>query len=143
LQLQDLGLEFSYLHRLARKHQPQPTNQIVVLTVAELAQIGKVLHRAGLSLMGRQGLRSYHLPWETVKALEKMRGFARIVGSCDTRPHGVEIPIRWIPRLSDDDAWDIADTNRLFGPSNRIANVSSLRPNDEFYLMGRVPKATS
>ena len=43
--------------------------------------------------------------------------------------------------FSDDDAWDIAGITALFGLSNRIANVSSLRPNDEFYLMGRVPKA--
>ena len=43
--------------------------------------------------------------------------------------------------FSDDDAWDIAGIAALFGLSNRIANVSSMRPNDEFYLMGRVPKA--
>jgi uncharacterized peroxidase-related enzyme len=43
--------------------------------------------------------------------------------------------------FSDDDVWDIAGITALFGLSNRIANVSSLRPNDEFYLMGRVPKA--
>ena len=42
--------------------------------------------------------------------------------------------------FSDDDAWDIAGIAALFGLSNRIANVSSMRPNDEFYLMGRVPK---
>ena len=41
----------------------------------------------------------------------------------------------------DDDAWDIAGIAALFGLSNRIANVSSMRPNDEFYLMGRVPRA--
>ena len=29
----------------------------------------------------------------------------------------------------------------LFGLSNRMANVTGMRPNDEFYLMGRVPKA--
>ena len=42
--------------------------------------------------------------------------------------------------FSDDDAWDIAAIAALFGLSNRMANVSSMRPNDEFYLMGRVPK---
>jgi len=42
--------------------------------------------------------------------------------------------------FSDDDAWDIAGIAALFGLSNRIANVSAMRPNDEFYLMGRVPK---
>jgi uncharacterized peroxidase-related enzyme len=42
--------------------------------------------------------------------------------------------------FSDDDIWDIAAITGLFGLSNRVANVSSLRPNDEFYLMGRVPR---
>ena len=40
-----------------------------------------------------------------------------------------------------EDAWDIAAITALFGLSNRIANMSSLRPNAEFHLMGRVPKA--
>ena len=43
--------------------------------------------------------------------------------------------------FTDEDAWDIAGITALFGLSNRMANVTSMRPNDEFYLMGRVPKA--
>ena len=42
--------------------------------------------------------------------------------------------------FSADDAWDIAGITALFGLSNRIANVSSMRPNDEFYLLGRLPR---
>ena len=42
--------------------------------------------------------------------------------------------------FSDEDAWDIAGITALFGLSNRMANFTSMRPNDEFYLMGRVPK---
>jgi uncharacterized peroxidase-related enzyme len=42
--------------------------------------------------------------------------------------------------FSADDAWDISAITALFGLSNRIANVASMRPNDEFYLMGRVPR---
>jgi uncharacterized peroxidase-related enzyme len=42
--------------------------------------------------------------------------------------------------FSDEDAWDIAAITALFGLSNRMANASSMRPNDEFYLMGRVPR---
>jgi uncharacterized peroxidase-related enzyme len=38
-----------------------------------------------------------------------------------------------------DDAaiWDIAAIAAFFGMSNRLANVAELRPNDEFYAMGR------
>jgi uncharacterized peroxidase-related enzyme len=43
--------------------------------------------------------------------------------------------------FSDEDAWDIAGITALFGLSNRMANATSMRPNDEFYLLGRVPKA--
>ena len=43
--------------------------------------------------------------------------------------------------FSDEDAWDIAAITALFGLSNRMANATSMRPNDEFYLMGRVPRA--
>jgi uncharacterized peroxidase-related enzyme len=41
---------------------------------------------------------------------------------------------------NDEDAWDIAAIVGLFGMSNRLANAISLRPNDEFYLMGRMPR---
>jgi len=39
--------------------------------------------------------------------------------------------------FSDDDIWDITGITAFFGLSNRIANVISMRPNDEFYAMGR------
>ena len=42
--------------------------------------------------------------------------------------------------FSDEDAWDIGAITAFFGLSNRMANLSGMRPNDEFYLMGRVPK---
>ncbi len=42
--------------------------------------------------------------------------------------------------FNDEDAWDIAGITALFGLSNRMANFTSMRPNDEFYLMGRVPR---
>jgi uncharacterized peroxidase-related enzyme len=42
--------------------------------------------------------------------------------------------------FDDEDIWDIAAITAFFGLSNRVANVSSMMPNPEFYLMGRVPK---
>ena len=42
--------------------------------------------------------------------------------------------------FSDDDIWDIAAIAAFFALSNRMANVTGMRPNDEFYLMGRLPK---
>ena len=43
--------------------------------------------------------------------------------------------------FDDEDAWDIAAITAFFGMSNRLANATGMKPNDEFYLMGRVPKA--
>ena len=41
---------------------------------------------------------------------------------------------------SDEDLWDIGAIAAFFALSNRMANLIAMRPNDEFYLMGRVPK---
>jgi uncharacterized peroxidase-related enzyme len=42
--------------------------------------------------------------------------------------------------FDEEDIWDIAAITAFFGMSNRIANAVSMRPNEEFYLMGRVPR---
>lgn len=39
--------------------------------------------------------------------------------------------------FTDEDVWDIAAIAAFFGMSNRLANVTSMRPNDEFFAMGR------
>jgi len=42
--------------------------------------------------------------------------------------------------LNDEDAWDIGAIAAFFALSNRMANLSGMLPNPEFYLMGRVPR---
>ncbi|MEZ5855730.1 MAG: peroxidase-related enzyme [Hyphomicrobiaceae bacterium] len=39
--------------------------------------------------------------------------------------------------FSEDDVWDIAAIAAFFAMSNRMANVTRMRPNDEFYKLGR------
>ena len=46
------------------------------------------------------------------------------------KPHG----------FTDEDIWDIGAIAAFFGLSNRMANLTAMRPNDEFYLMGRIAK---
>ena len=41
--------------------------------------------------------------------------------------------------LTDDEIWDIGSITALFALSNRVANLMALKPNAEFYTMGRVP----
>ena len=42
--------------------------------------------------------------------------------------------------FDDEDIWDIGAISAFFGLSNRMANLTGMRPNDAFYLMGRVPR---
>lgn len=39
--------------------------------------------------------------------------------------------------LTREDAWDVASIAAFFAMSNRLANVTGMRPNDQFYSMGR------
>lgn len=39
--------------------------------------------------------------------------------------------------FSEDDIWDIGAIAAFFAQSNRLANLSAMRPNDEFYGLGR------
>ena len=60
----------------------------------------------------------------------KVSQSAHLVGEADfeaLKAHG----------FSEDDAWDIAGISAFFGMSNRIANVTNMRPNAEFYALGR------
>jgi uncharacterized peroxidase-related enzyme len=43
--------------------------------------------------------------------------------------------------LTDDEIWDVGAITALFALSNRLAHLTALQPNPEFYLMGRTPKS--
>lgn len=45
--------------------------------------------------------------------------------------------------FDDEDIWDIGAIAAFFALSNRMANLTAMRPNDEFYLMGRLPRGLS
>jgi 4-carboxymuconolactone decarboxylase len=60
----------------------------------------------------------------------KVSQTAHLVGEADLealKAHG----------FTEDDIWDIAGISAFFGMSNRLANVTSMRPNPEFYSLGR------
>lgn len=60
----------------------------------------------------------------------KVSAESRAIGDADfeaLRAHGFD----------EEDIWDIAGISAFFGLSNRMANFTSMRPNDEFYTMGR------
>lgn len=56
-----------------------------------------------------------------------------------------EIPQKYFDNLYEhgldaEDAWDIAAISAFFSMSNRMAHFMNMRPNEEFYMMGRQPK---
>ncbi|HYD61670.1 MAG TPA: peroxidase-related enzyme [Noviherbaspirillum sp.] len=60
----------------------------------------------------------------------KVSQTAHLVGEADfetLKSHG----------FTEDDIWDIAGISAFFGMSNRLANVTNMRPNAEFYSLGR------
>ena len=60
----------------------------------------------------------------------KVSQSAQLVGESDfdtLKGHG----------FNEDDIWDMAGISAFFGMSNRLANVTSMRPNNEFYALGR------
>ena len=42
--------------------------------------------------------------------------------------------------FDDEDIWDITGITAFFGLSNRMANVTGMMPNPEFYTLGRAPR---
>ena len=44
--------------------------------------------------------------------------------------------------LDDEEIWDVGAITALFAMSNRLAHLTALRPNPEFYLMGRIPRGS-
>ncbi len=42
--------------------------------------------------------------------------------------------------FTDEDIWDIGAIAAFFALSNRMASLIAMRPNDEFHLLGRVPR---
>ena len=42
--------------------------------------------------------------------------------------------------LTDEDIWDIGAITAFFGLSNRMAHISGMVPNPEFYTLGRLPR---
>jgi uncharacterized peroxidase-related enzyme len=71
---------------------------------------------------------------------ERQRAMLDFAIKVSTEAHRVEerdFEILRAHQLSDEDAWDIAGIASFFALSNRMANATSLRPNAEFYTLGR------
>lgn len=66
-----------------------------------------------------------------------MLDFAMKVSNDSRSVNDADFEVLHTHGFSDEDIWDIAAITAFFGMSNRMANFASMRPNDEFYMMGR------
>jgi uncharacterized peroxidase-related enzyme len=116
---------------------------IVVATSAlNQCQYCVVAHGAILRIRAKDPLIADQVAVNYRKAdiTERQRAMLDFAVRVSTRAHEVsEVDFATLKShgFSEDDAWDIAAISAFFGLSNRIANVTNMRPNDEFYAMGR------
>ncbi|WP_374352838.1 peroxidase-related enzyme [Limnohabitans sp.] len=69
-----------------------------------------------------------------------MLDFAMKVCTASDQVEDADFAALHVHGFDDEDIWDITAITAFFGLSNRMASVTGMMPNPEFYLMGRVPK---
>jgi uncharacterized peroxidase-related enzyme len=101
-----------------------------------------VAHGAILRILSKQPLLSDQVATNYLKADISPRHRAMLEFAMKVNKHSDQIRQADFEGLhahgfTDEDVWDIAGITAFFGLSNRMANLMSMRPNDEFYSMGR------
>ena len=118
--------------------------EAIVVTVSSenRCQYCMTAHGAALRILGKDPMLAEQIAnnWRTSTApprLMTMLSFASRVNEPGFAATDDEIARLRESGFSDDDIWDIAAIAAFFGFSNRMAGLMDMRPNDEFYDMGR------
>jgi uncharacterized peroxidase-related enzyme len=101
-----------------------------------------IAHGAALRVLSKDPMLADQIAanWQTAELPERLRAilaFASRVNEPGFAATDAEIATLREHALSDDDVWDIAAIAAFFGFSNRMAGLMDMRPNPEFYTMGR------
>jgi uncharacterized peroxidase-related enzyme len=116
---------------------------IVVAVSAENACLYCVTsHGAALRILGKDAVVADQIAtnWRTADLTPRLRAiltFASRVNEPGFAATDKELAELKAVGLSDTDAWDIATVAGFFGFSNRMAGFMDMRPNEQFYGMGR------
>jgi uncharacterized peroxidase-related enzyme len=115
---------------------------VVVVSSENRCQYCMVAHGAALRIIGKDPIVAEQIAnnWRTADIpprLKAMLGFASRVNERGFSANEHEIDQLHLAGFSDDDVWDIASIAAFFGFSNRMAGLMDMRPNVEFYGMGR------
>ena len=115
---------------------------VVAVSSENRCQYCMVAHGAALRVLSKDPILSEQIAnnWRTANLplrLRAMLEFASRVNEPGFAATEHEIDEMHLAGFSDDDIWDIAAIAAFFGFSNRMAGLMDMRPNDEFYSMGR------
>jgi uncharacterized peroxidase-related enzyme len=81
--------------------------------------------------------------WRGADLSERERAMVAFATKLARTPESIEdvdIDVLRVAGFTDDEIWDIGSITSLFALSNRLAHLSAMRPNEEFYVMGRIPR---
>jgi uncharacterized peroxidase-related enzyme len=115
---------------------------VVAVSSENRCQYCMVAHGAALRVLSKDPILAEQISnnWRTANLPLRMRAmleFASRVNEPGFAATEHEIDEMHLAGFSDDDIWDVAAIAAFFGFSNRMAGLMDMRPNDEFYPMGR------
>lgn len=115
---------------------------VVVVSAENRCQYCVTAHGAALRILGKDPALAEQIAinWRTASLSPRqhaMLAFASRVNEAAFSATDQEIDALRDAGFSDDDMWDIAAIAAFFGFSNRMAGFLDMRPNREFYAMGR------
>jgi uncharacterized peroxidase-related enzyme len=115
---------------------------VVAVSAENDCQYCVTAHGAALRILGKDPVAADQIAinWRTADLAPRLRTileFASAVNQPGFSAGDERIAELRARGLSDDDIWDIAAIAAFFGFSNRMAGALDMRPNLEFYAMGR------
>jgi uncharacterized peroxidase-related enzyme len=115
---------------------------VVAVSAENICQYCVTAHGAALRILGKDPVLADQIAinWRTANLSPRLRGileFASGVNEPGFFATDADVDQMHAQGFSDDDIWDIAAIAGFFGFSNRMAGMMDLRPNAEFYSLGR------
>ena len=115
---------------------------VVVVSAANACLYCVTAHGAALRILGKDPILADQIAtnWRTADLTPRLHtivSFAARVNEPGFAASDAEISALQAAGFAEDDIWDIAAIAGFFGFSNRMAGVMDMRPNAEFYAMGR------
>jgi 4-carboxymuconolactone decarboxylase len=115
---------------------------VVAVSAENRCQYCVTAHSAASRVVGKDPILAEQIAinWRTADLTPRLRAmlaFASHVNETGFAATDAEIAELHAAGFSDDDVWDIAAIAAFFGFSNRMAGALDMRPNAEFYSMGR------